>query len=658
MNRKIKIMALVGYLVGGAHIVSAQDWFAKEVRTGAHDPTVFRHESGYVLQTTNNMLLTSTSENALHWKTHDRALAFMPQWLKDATGNQVGDIWAPDLHYFGGEYRSYYSGSAFGKNTSGIGFVATKSIIPGSSGYGWSDKGEVWRSKTSDNYNAIDADVIKDANGKYWMTFGSWWDGIRLIQLDEVTGKQSTSDRTLYRIASRGGGAIEGPALIEHGGQYFLFTAWDVCCKMGTETEDNTYKTAMGRADKVTGPYVDRSGKNLADRGGTILMQRYGRYYGPGGGEPFQDLNRIRFAHHYYDKNANGSPLLQIRDVVFTQDNWAEMGQPFLGRYLSAEAEHGALTNVEISTGSASNGEFVGLINYSDSKIRLPMNIQQAGDYLLRYRYAAGNGDASHNVSINGTAQKVQLPATASWGAFPEKSVVNIPAKLIRGGNFIEVKLGDGFGELDRIDFLRVIRDTLPGNGFENGMRIRLNDKDELAMKDGGWGLFENVITDSIPTGVAEVKVQVKNCSGGRLTLNRGSLTGAEVLSCNLPSSCGASSWSEVTCSALPSLSGVQDWYLKATGNSGEFAVGNIRFIQKTTHNLPKNVSKGQEYKVERDGLNYVVKFSQIGDYLVDVVNSSGKVLQSKSIHNGAEVRLNHLPKVQTYFRIKRLGEI
>lgn len=538
----------------------------------------------------------------------------------------------------------------------GKGFVSTKSIVPGSSDYNWVDEGEVVRSVSGNNYNAIDADVVEDAEGRYWMAFGSWWTGIKLVRLDESTGKQSSSDKTVYSIASRGGSGIEGPSIIEHKGKYFLFTAWDVCCKMGADLEDNTYKTVMGRADNITGPYVDRSGKSLANGGGTILMQRYGRYYGPGGGEAFKDLNRIRFAHHYYNANSNGSPTLHIRDVVFTEDNWAEMGQPFLGRYLSAEAEHGALTNVEITTGTASNGEYVAYINYADSKVRLPMNIPQAGDYLLRYRYANGDANAStHQVTINGQKQTVNLPSTGAWGTFPENSVVYIPATLKRGGNFIEVGVGTNFGELDRIDFLRVIRDTLPANGFDNGIRVRLTGNDEFAIKAGGWALFENVITDSIKGN--EVSIQVKNSSGGTLTLHAGSRTSAAISTCTLPSS--TSEWTKVECSSLSDLSGVKDFYIKAEGLSQEVLVGNISFEEDGPPiSLMKQKTPGLNYQLTKTGPNYTVVFDEPGAYTIDVFNSLGQVLKRASTSNEKSIELSNLPETKTIIRVQKLGRV
>jgi len=642
----------------------AQNWYAQEVQQGAHDPTILRTETGYVMQSTNNMLRVYTSQDALRWTGHDRAMSVLPQWLRDVTNNEIGDIWAPDLYYFGGEYRSYYSGSAFGKNTSGIGFLSSQSIIPGSPGYGWTDEGEVVRSGPGNNYNAIDADIIEDAEGNFWMAFGSWWDGIRLIRLDENTGKQSSSDQTVYRIASRGGSGIEGPALIEHNGQYFLFSAWDICCKMGDELEDNTYKTAMGRANSVTGPYSDRSGNALNNGGGTILLQRYGRYYGPGGGEPFQDINRVRFAHHYYDANRNGSPTLQIRDLVFTQDNWPEMGQPFLGRYLSAEAEHGALTNVEITSGTASNGEYVAYINYADSKIRLPMNIPQAGEYLLRYRYANGGDAATHNVSINGQNHQLALPSTGGWGAFPEANVAWLPATLIRGGNFIEVTPGSNFAELDRIDFMRIVRDTMPGNGFDNGLQIRLNDRDELAIKDGGWALFENVITDSIISG--DLSVTLKECGGGTLNLYADSRNSTPVSSCTIPSSCGSDDWTTAECSDFTPMTGIKDFYLVLENSSGELAVGNLLFQGSPVSTEPATPEKrwslapqtdhSLAYSISKTPKSYLLEFGTPGWYRLELTDIAGRTLYSTENYFTGKAEIMRPENLASYIRVTNLS--
>ncbi|WP_254917980.1 family 43 glycosylhydrolase [Fibrobacter sp. UWB3] len=683
---KLATLATIGAF--GVSAVSAADWYAKDNLQPGHDPSMVRFEDGYALMSTNNNLQLWTSEDAYTWQNHKSTVSKIPQWAYTYAPTTEG-IWAPDIYYMNGEYRVYYCVSVFGKRTSAIGYQSTKSIMPGTSGYGWTDHGHVFHTVASDKYNAIDADVVRDMQGNYWMAFGSFGLGIQLIKLDAKTGLQANDDKTVYNIARRtskaSGGAEEGPSLIEHGGKYFLFTAWDICCQQGNDIEKTTYKTAYGRADKVTGPYKDRAGYDMANGGGTILMERYGRYVGPGGGEAFQDLNRVRFVHHYYDLNGDKYNHIHIRDVVFTDDNWAEMGQPFLGRYLSAEVEHGALTRAVSGdlaitrSNTASNGEYLAYINTAGSKIRLPMNIMQAGEYLLRYRYAnGGEGDATHKVTVNGKSQTVTLPPTGSWGTFPEKSIVMIPATLKRGGNFIEIEPQPNgfFSELDRIDFLRVIRDTIPANGFDNGIRVRLTDKDEFAIKDGGYAIFENVVTDSIKSD--EVSIQVKNATAGKLAIRDGAKNGIVLAECDLSmAKAAANGWSEANCGTLKSKTGIKDFYLTASGVSGEAIVGNILFksaplpesssssavAESSSSEIASSSSNGHttalpivrpslNYSIAKIPNGYRVHFDNAGAHQAYLLNPMGQIVSHQKT-NGTDIEFNNLPKGRFIVKVK-----
>ena len=688
----------------------AADWYAKDNLQPGHDPSMIRFEDGYALMSTNNNLQLWTSEDAYSWHDHKSTVSGVPQWAYTYSPNTEG-IWAPDIFYMNGEYRVYYCVSEFGNRNSAIGYQSTTSIMPGATGYGWKDHGHVFHTKQgTDSYNAIDADVVKDTEGNYWMAFGSFGLGIQLIKLDATTGYQASDDKTVYNIARRtskeSGGAEEGPSLIEHNGQYFLFTAWDKCCQQGPNIENTTYKTAYGRADNVTGPYKDRAGYSMASGGGTILMERYGRYVGPGGGEAFQDLNRVRFVHHYYDNSELGDKYnhIHIRDVVFTDDNWVEMGQPFLGRYLSAEVEHGALTravsgDLKISySETASNGEYLAYVNTAGSKIRLPMNIMQAGNYLLRYRYAnGGDAAATHKVTVNGKSQTVTLPPTGDWGTFPEKSIVTVPATLKRGGNFIEIEPSPNgnFAELDRIDFLRVIRDTIPANGFDNGIRVRLTADDQFAIKDGGYAIFENVVTDSIRS--AEVAIEVKSLTGGKLSIRDGKKDGTVLSECELVAAnekFTSKGWTTVNCSELKSLGGVKDFYLTASGVSGEVIVKNIVFASssseivcnqapcgpisssgKVIESSPSSAAAASSdsssktdsaasgktaiaavplnvhSSISLNGGVYTVHFDKPGNYEVFAFNPIGQLMARRSANGTADVQFSNLPKGKYIFK-------
>ena len=303
----------------------------------------------------------------------------------------------------------------------------------------------------------------------------------------------------------------------------------------------------------------------------------------------------------------------------------------------------------------------------------------QAGNYILRYRYAnGGDAAAEHKVTVNGKSQTVALPPTGSWGTFPEKSVVMIPATLKRGGNFIEIEPQPNgfFSELDRIDFLRVIRDTIPANGFDNGIRVRLTDKDEFAIKDGGYAIFENVVTDSIKSD--EVSVQVKNAAAGKLAIRDGAKNGTVLAECDLSTAkAAANGWSEANCGTLKSKTGIKDFYLTASGVSGEAIVGNILFKSAP---LPESssssavaesssseivVSSSSESSVAlpavRPTLNYSVTqipngyrvhFDNAGVHQAYLLNPMGQIVSHKKTY-GTDIEFNNLPKGRYVVKVK-----
>ncbi len=79
--------------------------------------------------------------------------------------------------------------------------------------------------------NAIDACIEYDQEGRMWMAYGSFFGGIRVVELNATTGyrKSQTDEGTL--IASRpysiDNGSLEGPIIRYHDGYYYLFVSYD-----------------------------------------------------------------------------------------------------------------------------------------------------------------------------------------------------------------------------------------------------------------------------------------------------------------------------------------------------------------------------------------------------------------------------------------------
>jgi arabinan endo-1,5-alpha-L-arabinosidase len=156
------------------------------------------------------------------------------------------------------------------------------------------------------------------------MVWGSWTDGIHLMQLNPSTGLQSSSNTTVYTIAQRGSPSAgeEGPFIYSWNGYYYYFAPINVCCN----GVNSTYRIIVGRSTSVTGPYVDRGGIALTSGGGTILFSSHGNINGPGGMSVFTDTvsgtQTPTLVYHYYDGNNSGTPTLGINRLGFDSGGW------------------------------------------------------------------------------------------------------------------------------------------------------------------------------------------------------------------------------------------------------------------------------------------------------------------------------------------------
>ncbi|MEU8874315.1 arabinan endo-1,5-alpha-L-arabinosidase [Streptomyces javensis] len=273
--------------------------------TVVHDPSMVRATDGtYLLYSTHGGLEARTSTDRIAFSRSGSAFTTPPAWWR--TYSADNDPWAPDISYQGGSYLMYYAVSSFGSSNSAIGLATSPSGRAGT----WTDRGIVHSTTGGGDYNAIDPNLFVDSDGKWWLSFGSWWSGLKMIRLDPATGKQYAGDRTVYAIASRPTGtkAIEGPSVVKRNGYYYLFASYDTCCA-GTSS---TYKIKVGRATSPTGPYYDKSGVNMMNNGGTPVLESHGRYIGPGGQSVMSDVDGDLLVYHYYDGQDNGAPKLGV----------------------------------------------------------------------------------------------------------------------------------------------------------------------------------------------------------------------------------------------------------------------------------------------------------------------------------------------------------
>src|SRR5882724_5933223 len=131
------------------------------------------------------------SKDLVKWERGPAVFKTAPEWIaKVVPANRNLQYWAPDIIKLGDRYLLYYSASSFGKMTSAIGLATNPTLDPDDPAYHWTDQGFVVRTQDGDGYNAIDPTAFHDSDGSLWMTFGSYWTGIKLIQLDPQTGER------------------------------------------------------------------------------------------------------------------------------------------------------------------------------------------------------------------------------------------------------------------------------------------------------------------------------------------------------------------------------------------------------------------------------------------------------------------------------------
>jgi len=286
-----------------------------------HDPSRITKCDGvyYVYCTAPNVQMRY-SRDMINWTVGESVLNGVPAWAHRLVPKAKPDenwVWAPDVIRVGSLYYLYYSFSTFGSKTSVIGLVTSPTLNPHDPKYHWTERGLVVASNDAGNFNAIDPCPVYDANGGLWLTFGSWNSGgIQIVKLDKNTGKPAGAQRLLAGGQASG---PEAPFLWYRKPYYYLYENEGTCCQ-GVRS---TYRIMMGRSKSITGPYLDKNGKDLAKGFGTMFMGSHGSVAGPGHMGIYTAADGDRFSYHYYDAKSNGRPTFGI-DKLSWKNGWPE----------------------------------------------------------------------------------------------------------------------------------------------------------------------------------------------------------------------------------------------------------------------------------------------------------------------------------------------
>ncbi len=279
--------------------------FALDGRIGIHDPST--------IMLCNGKYYT--------WGTGSGALVSDDGWTwRSGTRASRGGM-APDVIHVGDRYYMYISSNSGGQPHSQVVMISSKSLDPESPDYGWEDGGIVNSTDGVEFCNGIDPGLFFDPiDGKMWMTFGSYFGYIRVVELDPKTGKRVDDKFTNIAIN------CEASTIIYHDGWYYLLATHGSCCR-GT---DSGYNIRVGRSKKVTGPYIDHEGIDMLQGGGKLVIGSGGRVVGAGHFGLIDEGDGVqKFSLHWEaDLDRGGASVLDIRPLLW-KDGWPVAGENF-----------------------------------------------------------------------------------------------------------------------------------------------------------------------------------------------------------------------------------------------------------------------------------------------------------------------------------------
>src|SRR5205085_8292592 len=162
-----------------------------------------------------------------------------------------------------GDRYFLYTAANSGPTKADVFLLTNKTLDPASPDYKWEEGGVVASSDGVEDCNAIDPGVLLGPDGRLWLTYGSYFGYIRLVELDPKTGQRRYPERPPLNIAINSEASIP----IYHDGWYYLLVTHGSCC----QGANSTYNIRMGRARKVTGPYLDNMGVDMIEGGGKLF---------------------------------------------------------------------------------------------------------------------------------------------------------------------------------------------------------------------------------------------------------------------------------------------------------------------------------------------------------------------------------------------------
>ncbi len=251
------------------------------------------------------------STDMVNWNYVSPAFKEKPKW------KNAGGIWAPDINLVDGKYYLYYSYSTWGDENPGVGLaISDEPTGP------FVDQGKLFDSKNIGVPNSIDPFFMEDRDKKYifWGSFSNTKEqGTYAVELSK-DGKQLLNNEK-HKIAA---GDFEAVTVFKKKGYFYFFGSKGSCC----EGANSKYHVLVARSENILGPYLDKNGEDITERGkGTLILESSSEIAGPGHTSGIITDNQGKDWVLYHAINKQNGKLgngTSRRMLMLDQLNWQE----------------------------------------------------------------------------------------------------------------------------------------------------------------------------------------------------------------------------------------------------------------------------------------------------------------------------------------------
>ena len=295
----------------------------------AYDATWMKTAAGiYYLTSTEREVLRS--RDFIHWELVANDF-FDAETLRNIRVRWP-NIWAPKIMDFTGkgDYRIYV---AHNRNDLDAAIFVYRSDRPEGP---YRDGRMITAGPDTGIKDTIDPDVIRDPEtGKWWMFFGSiGGDYILELASDGLSAAPGAKPIHIAGLkmtqSLRRWCVYEGTSIVRHGGWWYYLAG-------AGEWSTRNYRIVCGRSKSLTGPYVDREGRKMAD-GYAETVAASGadkKFFSPGHpSEMFTSPTGRTYIFHFCNSSLGWKkgrvPAPYFRPLMLSELMWSEDGWPFV----------------------------------------------------------------------------------------------------------------------------------------------------------------------------------------------------------------------------------------------------------------------------------------------------------------------------------------